>query len=341
MRACMLGGLGLLGILGVTATGCGELDTADRVHDLRLLAIQADPPEQVLNDALIAGVSGGTPAPGEAGPRPTPQLLPETIRALVADPAGSGREVSYRFSLCLAVDGDTRRCSENSPGYRVLSEGTVTPGALGAEPSVAFTPEYSLVNQLVLRDAYHGLGGVQLLVQIEIQAGDESVVGLKRVTFTFAPLPLPPANTNPVIASIQFNDTDWAPERAVEFFATARQPRQFPGTGTPGPTTGTNKLSPRVEPARFEEYDRPRFDGGSVHFKETWRYNFFATQGTFATATTTASEDGTGGNSNWTTLPGEPGGSTAIWIVVRDGRGGENWLARTAVAPTTASTTGR
>ncbi|HLL54496.1 MAG TPA: hypothetical protein VK447_13170 [Myxococcaceae bacterium] len=354
MRARWLAGLlSFASAVAVVGSGCGELDTADRVHDLRLLAMRAEPPEQVLPVAFLpdGGVAaypgagstdGGTGGDGGTAPPRVPQPAPVTVTALLADPAGNGREVSYRFTTCTALDPD-RRCVEGSPRYRVLAEGTVTPSDTGAEPSVTFTPDYRLLADLVRRDALDGFGGVNLPVQIEISAGDESVVGFKRVVFQFLPPPLPPRNRNPELQALDYNGTAWEPDATPEFFATERPttpPLPGTGSGTDGGTqTGTNRVTPRVDPTQFEEYDRPTFDGEPVHFKESWRYNFYATRGTFSPASTGGGGNATTGNdrstsSTWNTLEGQTtAGPMTVWVVVRDGRGGESWISRRAVAP--------
>jgi hypothetical protein len=349
MGARLLAGIVSFGVsLGVSfgvalaLVACGELDTADRVHDLRLLAMRAEPPEQVLPVAFLP--DGGVvayPSPDGGAPR-VPPLAPVTVTALVADPLGAGREVTYRFSTCAQLESDTRRCTEDSPRYRVLAEGAVTPSELGGEPSVTFTPSYALIGDIVRRDGLHGFGGINLPVQIEISAGEESVVGFKRVAFQFGPRPLPPPNQNPVFQGLDYNGATWAEDATPQFLATERPAREIPGTGTEtdgGTQVGSNRVTPRVDPARFEEYDRPTFDGPPVHFIESWRYNFHATQGTFSPAATGGGGNATTGNdsstaSSWNTLPGQTtAGPMTVWVVVRDGRGGESWIARRALAP--------
>lgn len=346
MRARWLwGGVSLC--VAVAAVGCGELDTADRVHDLRLLAMRADPPEQVLPvaflpDGGVVPVVGGGRDGGTGGLPRVPAIAPVTVTALMADPAGNGRDVSYRFSTCAQLTSDTHRCEQDSPAYQVLAEGILTPTDVGGEPQVTFTPDYTLLGQVVSRDPYRGLGGVQLPVQIELSAGDESVVGYKRVTFTLGQA-LQPPNTNPVIQSLLYNDADWAPDQQLEFVSTLRATRgpggfRPPGGEADGGTTGQNRITPVVDPSQVEEYDRPTLDNsGTVHFTEQWRYNFFATQGTFSSASTGGGNIVTGADSstasNWTVLRDEPGGSMTLWVVVRDGRGGESWISRKAIAP--------
>jgi hypothetical protein len=336
MRTRWLAGL-VSSCFAVVMVGCGQLDTADRVHDLRLLAIRATPPEQVLPVAFTANGSVLSTI-GQKVPTPP---APVTVTALLADPAGAGREVSYRFSTCVQLDSDTRRCTEDTPAYQVLSEGTVVPTDLGAEPSVTFSPDYKLIGELVRRDSLHGFGGVNLPVQIEITAGDESVAGFKRVTFEFGTPPLPPPNHNPELQALDYNGATWLAEAMPQFLAASAPTRGIPGTGGAdgGTDTGTNTVTPIVDPAGFEEYDRPTFDGEPpVHFTETWRYSYFATRGSFSPGTAGGGNAATGNDgstaSRWSTVEGQTSaGPMTVWVVVRDGRGGESWVARRALAP--------
>lgn len=81
--------------------------------------------------------------------------------------------------------------------------------------------------------------------------------------------------------------------------------------------------------ALFQRYTRYRQDGSAVgEVEEEWRYAWFSTGGRFEEGRT-ADRD-----ANWTTPTGEaddpipPGGRTFLYLVVRDGRGGIDWVRR-------------
>ena len=57
----------LAGCLGAASVGCGTLDTQDQVHDLRLLSMRAEPPEQVFLSTLPCS----TAAPASCRPTST------------------------------------------------------------------------------------------------------------------------------------------------------------------------------------------------------------------------------------------------------------------------------
>lgn len=81
--------------------------------------------------------------------------------------------------------------------------------------------------------------------------------------------------------------------------------------------------------ARRQRYTRYRQDGSVVEaIEETWRYSWFSTGGRFDAERTTDAPIG------WTTPTGSrddplpPGGRTFLYLVVRDGRGGTDWVRR-------------
>ncbi|MBS1149956.1 MAG: hypothetical protein H6Q89_1654 [Myxococcaceae bacterium] len=320
-RAAFLAVLALL-------PGCnGALDGPGSVHDLRLLAMRADPPEQRLGSD--AGV---------------------TVTALIANPPG-GFLVSAKWSTCAEQDSATTRCLETSPGFTRLGESTVKTGPDGAEPAITFGQDPALLELIRQADPYRGLAGLRQVVQVELRAGDETVVGFKRMVFVLpfgvarpppGPFdagpprgPLPQLNTNPVVGPLEFNDAGWAPETTVLFTV---PPRRTPGQPPTAPVTARNRLAVLEDPRLREDYVVRTFSGEPRTLQETWRYNFFATHGSFSPVSAGGSNllgsDG-GIEANWGRVEGEDGGSgpTTVWIVVRDGRGGENWTIRHAEAP--------
>jgi len=320
--------LSLLAAAAALLACTGSVDTADRVHDLRMLGMRAEPPEVVLPVAFRPDGSVVS-----VGPRPP--LPPITLTGLIADPGGGGRAVDYEISICSERDSETARCLGDSPGYRVLGEGQVTPTALGAEPSVTFTPTWEDLSGAVVEDPYHGFGGLPVALQLEVRAGDEAVVGIKRVVFTASlGAPLPPPNRNPALDGVTYAGAAWAEGASVDFNGTVHP-------GFRGSTvTSDNPIEVTPTASLFEDYDRTAFDGSTVHFSEAWRYSFFATAGSFSPASAggngppgTQPGQGDPVDTKWMPDLGEAGGPVTVWIVVRDGRGGETWVVRQANAP--------
>lgn len=84
-----------------------------------------------------------------------------------------------------------------------------------------------------------------------------------------------------------------------------------------------------IPDAARQRYTRYRQDGSVIGEEvEEWRYSWFSTAGRFAEPQTTE------GFARWTTPAGEkedplpPGGRTFLYLVVRDGRGGTDWVQR-------------
>ena len=319
MRARLLKLL-LLGALGLGA--CGSLDAPDRVHDLRLLAMRADPPEQVfalpfaLDAGALIGADGGLD-PSAAGALAGLQLAPVTVTALIADPAGNGRPIHYDFAYCSALVDN--RCRLTDPNAFVVGAGDVTPDAGWAELSATFTPKLAVLAAAVQADPYHGFGFLPLPVELTLTAGNEEVVGFKRVLLTvvFQGEPVPTPNQNPFIPELLIDGAAWSASGPI-----ALEGRQ------------SHTVSPVLVPGAEERYQRPQFAGGSLSFRESWRYNFFATAGGF-------SPFGSGGQSNvtgsknptesvWAPRTEDGAGRVNYFVVVRDGRGGEGWTVRTA-----------
>ncbi len=295
--------------------GCTDpLDPVGNVHDLRLLAMRADPPEQRVGD-----------------------LRPVKVTALIANPPGEFL-VGCTWVTCAEQDSATSRCLETSPGFSVLDAGefsVVQTGPDGAESSVTFQPDLALLKMIGAADPYRGLAGVRQVVQVELRAGAETVVGFKRVVFTIptgAPVAL---NQNPVVGPIEFNDAGWAPDASVTF---ELAPVRMPGRMPPGTPQVSNHLVVLEDKSLQEDYSVRTFEGETRVLHETWRYSFFASRGSFNPTSAGGANllnPDAGVDTFWSPISNEDGGSgaTTVWIVVRDGRGGESWVVRHALAP--------
>jgi hypothetical protein len=257
------------------------------------------------------------PAAGNNLP-PIPTIAPVTVSALLADPAGAGRSVHYEFVTCPILDSDTSRCTADG-GLEPLLSGDVLPQDASAVVSVTFTPSFELLLTAFQEDPYHGFGFLPLYVQLTIRAGDEQVVGFKRVLFTawFDPTTPPPApNQNPFIPEVTIGGHVWAESEIVPL------------------SNGPYEVAPALDPAWEESYLKPTFEGPTLQFKESWRYNYFASGGTFDKSETGGTETFTGAKggipSNWSGPADGLERDITFWVVVRDGRGGENWVQRGA-----------
>lgn len=317
----------------VGAIGCGSLDTPDRVHDLRMLSLKADPPDQVFQipESLIAqfldagslNANDGVSGEGSGGSPPfVPNILPVTVSGLIADPAGAGRAVSYAFVVCPFQNTTTNQCDPADPNTLPLGQGSVMTIDASAVVTATFTPSLDLMLAAFQDDPYHGFDFLPLYVQLTISAGTESVVGFKRVIFTawYDPTTPPPAaDTNPFIPEITVGGDIWAESEVVSL------------------GDGPYEFLPTLDPAWEVSYQVPTFQGTYLTFQEDWIYDYFATAGSFDFPETGGEASFIGTQvpiqANWTGPGDGVSRNITFWVVVRDGRGGENWIERLATYP--------
>jgi hypothetical protein len=386
-----------------TLWACGTEDTADRVHDLRMLAIRAEPPEQLIalsfgpprggggldagaprdagapgpSDGGFAGFDAGPLAfpdggfdvcailgllsdggihlppgfdagdvsqldagcalPGDGGGLPFSPFKPVTVTALIADPQGAGRPIHYKFEVCPHLDTN-ERCDPASAEYANFAEGDLTVTGVSNEISATFTPSLALITQAIQQDAFKGFGGLPLPVVLTVTAGSEKVIGNKLVVFTapFGTKPIVP-NTNPEIEGVLADDAGWTADAPPTF-----TPKEATSTTTGGggaKLTGGIDVLPLFDAGTQEKYFRYTFSGQEVDLQEAFRFNFFATAGTFnpfgtgglnVRAITNGSTEPPPYDTLWFADQGQATQDVTYWIVVRDGRGGENWIVRQA-----------
>jgi hypothetical protein len=288
------------------------------------------------SDGGVTFTDGG-PLPFLGGPA---QIKPVTLTGLVADPEGGGRPIHYTFSVCAHLDPNNR-CDPDAPGYQLITDQTLTVTSISNEMSATFTPSAELLTQAVQLDPYHAFGGLPLQTQLEVQAGNEHVVATKFVVFTppYGTAPVIP-NTNPQIDGLQLDGSEWSATNPPTVVGGALgsgngNPRgggsvNFPDGG------GGHDIAPEFDVASQEVYTHPTFTGGIVTLHEAFRFNFFATLGSFNPAVSGGVSNGITNNTNpktdshWRPDQNDGEQDVTFWVVVRDGRGGENWIVRRA-----------
>jgi hypothetical protein len=301
-------------VLLVALAGCTpDFDDPTTIKDLRLLAIEADTPE-ILVDLPTLSLTGVTRPQdvaallAEVAAKLPPTFPPITLRPLVLDPHGGGRPVHLRAVTCgndtsgptqtrgpglLMPAGrirdtiDRDPCPDDSP---VLAEENVTPAAEVADGSVPFAVTLVVTrDQLALALAGDPLGavfGLPVTVQVTASAdgdkGHEQVVARKRVVFDQRLIPQQTPNQNPVVTGLTLRAGDDDP--GVRFNL------DDPLAAPPAVSLGT-KVS--IEPDRGDTEFYPsmvsdrRTGALSLTFAtEALRYAFFASAGTFSPATT-------------------------------------------------------
>jgi hypothetical protein len=313
-------------VIAAALTGCTSFQDPNIVVDLRVLAIDAEPPDQVITVDL------------NAPPDPTAllgQLVPVQVCALVADP-GANRALAWSMTICpFATDtavGD--RCSD--PTQRVaVGDGTIAdPDTTVPEPTLcaSVAPNAGVLLDAINNDKLMGFGGIDYDLELTIGgvggAAADAVVASK----TLRVLPKIPdtvtPNHNPSIdhVDMSINGAAATPLPLIRCAENPSPPVVPPATKV--------RLTP-VEPDGVREtYVAPTLDGKGQTFTETLTYQWTATDGSFSRGTS-------GGPHQLSGLPAPlftdfktPAASTlqakgatniSLWIVQRDERLGVHW----------------
>jgi hypothetical protein len=327
------------------AAGCSDFQDPTTVIDLRVLGLAADPPEIYVNPSAL----------------PTDPVT-SNISALVVDPKGGGRPISYNVLACprdidtvtAATGKNGVICQPNQPGetptsLEVVPDGTTTPPTdTGPVHTIGFQFQVppALLSAAFSGDSPAAGQGFQLpiVIQMAISAGSESVTTTKRVIFS---QPImghedQPPNANPTVTSIQtYADRDASKlpiDPVTHTVAAGMVDSSTPLTVKLGQTIW-------IEPqgAVAESYYTPaltRDNPPQMETKlvdaETLRFSFSTTAGTFAPAATSNQQlqvifDQLGLESQYTapkTMP-DDGADQKFWIVTRDERGGASWIQGT------------
>jgi hypothetical protein len=308
-------------VASLGAAACGSFEDPDIVIDLRVLAIAASPPDQVIDVDLSEP--------------PTPetllaQLVPTEVCALVADP-GLERRLAWSMTVCAWDDG---RCD---PDFLELDLG----GGLIDDPEALPTPRLCatveptldlllLLQQIVEDDTLRGLGGIDYAVVMRVGGEDADRALDQYAAKTLRVAPRIPearaANANPAIDQITAAIGDAPPEPLVLGRCLENpKPYELP------PDTKL-RLTP-VEPAAAREvYAVPTLDGRSQTFTESLTYQWIASAGGFSSGSTGGPRDISGNPaplfSDYRSPPAdELLGPTdvTLWIVQRDERLGLRW----------------
>ena len=269
----------------------GELDTASQDHDLRVLALKADPPECYLGrdearfrlTALVADVEAG---------------------ALVERPR------HYRVSTCPDPEGG--RC-EGRAGELVLGEGTFSGETFALD--FAFGASHAALLEAALRaDAYHGFGGLPVTLAVKVWTDAATEYAAKSIVLQLPTLSLEgePANENPPAPVVLVNGAPIAADGSLAVAARSLELDVDPAARAEKP-----------------DYRVPTFTGGALTLHESWTYAWFSTRGAYAPESTGGLNPVSQADlAVATTLQldddDEPGPFVS-WVVLRDGRGGVSW----------------
>ncbi len=266
-------------LLALAGACTPEFEDSTLVKDLRLLAIQAEPPE------ILIDLPAVTDNPALLAQLPSVQITP-----LVIDPRGGGRPVAFRVQACGNRPEDGDRGADNGPGRvndtisqapcpegaLAIAEGEVVPGEDGSAPiAVTFQPRPELLIQAVMADPLSLELGLPITLSFTFRAGAEQVVAVKRVLFSprLAPGQLP--NRNPRIPHLSVRAGRGEPLTQLEAAA--------PPSVAAGASLQVVPAPGEAEPylARAFSRDERRFVVEEIP-AETLRYSFYATSGGFS-----------------------------------------------------------
>ena len=296
-------------VLAPLLAACTDFANPTTVVDLRMLAVRTEPSEIILDADL------SNPAMPVVDPANNPGV---TVTPLIADPLGDGRPVTYTIRACpnnpfaaapqgggqgggAFPSGGARTtvgsalCDENSPTTWVV------PGSFDAGTSAPVQPTIDQLSDAFRNDVFpdqfgnlHGGFdlGMPLTLDITVDTGTEQIRGIKRVLYWAQRInDTQLANQTPTIDTLSgFYDRDEATFQPID------EPMPIPPVdelGTTFPVTA-GKRSIWIMPSSgiAESFQTTVIDPTThraVPFtveRETLRYRFFATAGTFAPAAT-------------------------------------------------------
>src|SRR5262245_58156204 len=146
--------------LWLAGAGCGRFQDPNVVVDLRILALTASPPDQIIDVDLTQPVMPQTLLA---------QLVSTEVCALVADPV-LDRRLLWTLTMCPGTGGGRCDGDQELP----LVEGLLDdPDTTVPEPRLCATiaPDgklFGMLAKLVEDDGLHGLGGIDYSVQLRI-----------------------------------------------------------------------------------------------------------------------------------------------------------------------------
>ena len=266
-----------------------SFDAASDVNDLRILAIQAEPAEAQYDQTTVDAVH---------------------VRILAVDPGRTGAFSTMKWDICAQTD--SRRC-DNGP---------IVPQASGSQSrnrgeeftiDLAFPAAF--ISQLVGTDSLGGyLGTFRAQLSLSVDDGDPHapVYGEKVLVYSKRG---PTPNHNPTLKGVDLS-RNADPAGSVA-----------PGQTLQLPVGVEVGFRPLLADGAREQYDTVDLRGNTVHLTEQPRYSFFTTTGgEFDRDSADEPADGVAPPDGLTRFDAFRPGSGTIWIVVRDGRGGESWI---------------
>jgi len=230
------------------------------------------------------------------------------LGVLVADPAGGGRPLTCSWAVCL-IDLGYSAAEIDCPGPgSYLLEGDCEGAHLDLPELAGWLAENGFDPEMLPEEIPEGadIDEVPLFVGVEVFAGDDYVRGIKRIGVNMTGEEF---NSNPVLTGLRANGVDLG------------------DSGLRADMGSRIELEPVIDEASREMYQR---QGEEEDRLEDFLFSWFSTSGEFKDRRTILDVDPDGQRldiNEWDVsgdyaLPG-PGD---LWLVVRDGRYGTDWL---------------
>ncbi len=320
-----------LALLALLA-GCTEFEDPTIVLDLRVLGMQATPPEIILDI---------DPEHPPTLDELTDQLsqIPITVRALVAEP-NRPADLTWTMTACVLdrggrCDGDELQIPFASgvlhDPEQTGNDGTPCPGGFFEPPGVLcgrLVPDNVLVQLLakqLMDDPAHGLGGIDIGISLEI-VGSTAVFAAKHVLVAPRVPAERAANNNPHIDQLLLGQEGVGLDVFKAHCADIDAPTNPINRVKQGDIV---TIFPVSRDGDKEEFVLPTLDGGTEHFTEFLSYQWIATAGSFTDDVTGGPPDAFGNvkldGTQWKAPKVDARSRVTVWVIQRDARYGENW----------------
>jgi hypothetical protein len=300
----------------IALAACTTFEDPALVVDLRIVAMTATPPEQVLDVDLEQ-----TPQLGDL----VAQLQAAFVCAHVADPARS-RSLRWSMTACLPAVHENGEelgfCDPERPSV-LLAEGLAEdPELVGGPLCAALVPDANLVAILLDQyehDLFGGFAGLDYAVIFQVGGEDADpaldLVGVKKLRVA-ARIPAERTpNQNPFLAELQgsLNPFEGPPLR-LGYCANGSALTVAPGTQL--------LVFPLETPGTRQEYFAPAVDLTFHMFTETITYEWLATAGAWTDYTTGGTTDPFGNEpllgSTWVAPQTSTPLDVQLWAIQRD-----------------------
>ena len=309
----------------VLAAACNSFENPEVVLDFRVLAMSAEPPEQVID------VDINDPAPPV---ELLEQVVPTEVCVLLSD-AGTDRRLRWEMSVC-SLDNNLR-CNGGSPSF-VIGSGIWEDPELAATPAQFCDTVPANGNLLAValysfeNDQYRGLGGIYYGVSLRVGGEDADPELDLYAAKNLRLMPRIPAdieaNQNPSLdhVDVAVPDAEPMPLAFGRCLDQASPLEILAGTRV--------RLTPVEPEGAREPYVVPTTDGSSRMFTESLTYQWLASMGNYSAGSTGGPRDPFGNPATLFTDWRAPGADdltgptdVELWLIQRDERLGLKWYA--------------